>query len=269
MFTQSAPAVWNALSKSLPPAAIQQLVSSLGNCRQPLTHRGDMSLQPSEQPLSQGVLEGGRWNPRDYQDLFLETHQVTNNVVDVAGDSYNNTSNYYSDQFYFPTNVAFNTNNFVGGPTFHVEGNTYNENVDARTMNVTNLTVQYINGSRVPGWAPPGAPERAGADGGLGPAGAPGDAGAAGRDGRDGRTGPAGPPGRSGVIVVGGGRDGRDGLDGRAGRDGRDGRGLTPRDIKFLEDNLFDRLAPRLRALLDGLTGTLEDDCTVTIKLPG
>lgn len=277
MLTQAAPALWNSLAKTLPPAAVQQLVGALGNCRQPLSHRGDLSLQPSEQQLPQGVLYGDRWNPRDYQDLFPQTHQISNTfnntqqfLIERAGDNYNNTSNYYSDQFYFPTNVAFNNNNYFGGPTFHVDGNTYVSNVDARTMNVTNLNVEYINNTNVTNYSPPGAPGRAGADGGLGPGGAPGDAGAAGRDGRDGAMGPAGPPGDPGAIIfLGGPGGGRDGRDGRAGRDGRDGqviiRVFTERELNFL----FERLSPRLRELLRGLKGSVEDDCTVTITVPG
>lgn len=272
MLTQSAPALWNALSKSLPPAAVQQLVGALGNCRQPLAHRGDMSLQPSGPQLLGGVLGGGQWNPRDYQDLLPESHQITNVyndnsqfLIERAGDSYNNTSNYYSDQFYFPTNLEFSNNNYFGGPTFHVEGNTYHSNVDARTLNVTNLTVQTINDQQVPG-----APGLRGGDGALGPAGAPGDAGAAGRDGRNGLAGPAGPPGQPGNVVVifgpgggGGGRDGRDGRDGQIIRQ-TIFRVFTERELNFL----FERLASRLRELLRGLKGTVEDDCSVTIDVP-
>lgn len=272
MLTQSAPAMWNALSKSLPPAAVQQLVGALGNCRQPLAHRGDMSLQPSEQPLPGGVADGGRWNPRDYQDLFPESHQTANVyndnsrfLIERAGDSYNNTSNYYSDQFYFPTNVAFNNSNYFGGPTFHVEGNTYHNNVDARTLNVTNLTVQTINDTQAPGWSPPGAPGRAGADGALGPGGAPGDAGAAGRDGRDGQAGPAGPPGL--VLVAGGGGGGPNVVNNQI-INQIFRIGLTPAQIKDLINNILKELKDRRKELLEGLSGTVEDDCTVTITVP-
>ena len=282
MFTQSAPAIWNSLSKALPPAAIQQLVTSLGNCRQPLAHRGDLSLQPSEQRLAQGVFDGGRWNPRDYQDLFPETHQVNNSynddrqfLIERAGDNYSNTSNYYSDQFYFPTNVAFNNNEYYGGPTFHVDGNTFVNNVDARTMNVTNLNVEYINNNNVTNYSSSGDPGRAGADGALGPGGAPGDAGAAGRDGRDGQLGPAGPPGApGGIIVIGGGGGGGGGpaVGGGGGVriiNNTIIRVFTERELNFLADNLINRLRARILDLLDGIKGTVEDDCTVTIELPG
>jgi hypothetical protein len=283
MFTQSAPALWNSLTRALPPAAVQQLVNALGNCRQPLSHRGDVSLQPSQQQLSQGVLDGGRWNPRDYQDLFPETHQInyTANdnrqfLIERAGDRYDNSTNLYSDQFYFPTNVAFNNNSYFGGPTFHVDGNTFVSNVDARSMNVTNLNVEYINNTNVANYGTPVPPGRSsgggpGADGALGPGGAPGDAGAAGRDGLAGARGPAGPPGN--VIVIGG-RDGLDGLNGRqgaAGAQGAQGVAGRPGRIRPLTEAEIDRIANRVRArlreLLKKLKGTVEDDCTVNIEL--
>jgi len=279
MLTQSAPALWNSLAKTLPPAAVQQLVGAFGNCRQPLAHRGDLSLQPSEQQLPQGVFDGGRWNPRDYQDLFPQTHQITANnpqqfLIERPGDNYNNTSNYYSDQFYFPTNVAFNNNNYFGGPTFHVDGNTFVSNVDARTMNVTNLNVEYINNTSVTNYSPSGAPGLAGADGAMGPGGAPGDAGAAGNDGRNGAIGPAGPPGDPGAIIVFGGPGGVNN-GGVGGVNVVNNQiinqffsGLNAAQLERLLANLIPRLRARLKELLEGIKGTVEDDCTVTISIP-
>jgi hypothetical protein len=281
MFTQSAPALWKSLAPSLPPAVVQQLVGALGNCRQPLSHRGDVSLQPAARPLPQGTAGDGRWNPRDYQDLFPETHQINNSLnnyqqflIERAGESFNNTSNFYSDQFFFPTNLAFNNNNYFGGPTFHVEGNTFTSNVDARTMNVTNLNVEFINNTSVTNYSSNGRAGRNGADGALGPGGAPGDAVAAGRDGRDGFAGPAGPPGRSGLVVLVGG--GGPGPAGPAGRDGAPGaiinrvvfEVITEGRLNLLVDRVLIKIRARLRELLEGLSGTVEDDCTVTIRLP-
>lgn len=194
MLTQATPAIVKALQGVLPPNAVKQLTQALGNCNQPLTHRGDVNFQPDYSLGNNRGVYGSNgtapWNPGDYRDLM--PGMGDNYYIDVAqpggpnidGRTFNN---YGGNQYDFSTRQQFNVSNFYGGAVTNIGGdivynNTYTES---------------------PGKAgEDGAAGKDGRDGfGFpGPPGAPGAAGAAGRDGRDGRNG----------------RDGVDGLDGLA-----------------------------------------------------
>lgn len=183
MFTQSMPQLAQALSGALPEAALRQLMQALGNCQQPLSHRGAVNLQPPTTTGAGGLARPGVWRTSDYRDLLPTAGQDT--FIDVAGDSYNNTDNthnYDGHQFNFPINQDFNYNNYFGGDTFNVAGNstfdnTTINNTTTQNLNTTNLNVDYINNTYV---------------------GQDGRDGANGRDGRDGIT----------TIVFGGGGGG-------------------------------------------------------------
>ncbi len=173
MFTQSMPQLAQALSGALPEAALRQLMQALGNCQQPLSHRGAVNIQPPNTTGAGGLARPGVWRTSDYRDLLPTAGQDT--FVDVAGDTYNNTNNtnnYDGHQFNFPINQDFNYNNYFGGDTFNVAGNSTFENTTinnttTENLNTTNLNVDYINNTYV---------GQAGRDG------------ASGRDGRDGIT---------------------------------------------------------------------------------
>lgn len=199
MLTQAIPALVNALSGSLPGPALRALTQALGNCTQPLAHRGNVSFLPRNIPEDgPGWNRGGTWSPSDYADILPQMGQAGRGQVDMPrwGDGSRwGSSSYYGDTFNFPINQAFNTNNFNGGPNIYNAGDEFvnnfttnnhtTQNIDARSINV-----QIINGQPVAG--PAGAP---GAPGAAGP---PGADGFDGLDGLDGLRGPRGPRGERG-----------------------------------------------------------------------
>lgn len=222
MLTQTMPALVQALSRVLPQQAVSQIAAALGNCNQPLTHRGGVSIQPSNQYLSGGVNYGNQWNPADYGDIFPTVNQANNyggsnqqlqNIFDVANYNYNYaTNNYGGNSFNFPTTNEFAINEYYGGPTTYIGGNSEFVNTVTTNLTTQNFTTEIMNGEPAPGT--PGA---------RGPSGPPGEPGAAGADGRQGAPGAPGASGLPGFR----GRAGRNGRDGRNGVNGRDGRNAT------------------------------------------
>jgi hypothetical protein len=182
MFTQAMPAYIDALRQAVPANAVGPMAQALGNCAQPLTHRGGINFAAPQRPNQNGTFNGGAWNPADYQNLFPggggQNSSNYQNQVDLGGMNVTwNEGNRYDGQFFFPINAEFTSNNFFGGPTVHVSGGQQidyitNEYFDGDTVNVQNLTTQVINGDPVAG--PQGAPGAAGRDGQRGAPGAPG-----------------------------------------------------------------------------------------------
>jgi hypothetical protein len=222
MLTQSTPAVINALRGVLPPGAIKQLTQALGNCNQPLTHRGGVNLQPAQQQQSggRGVYNNTGWNVNEYGDLINFDER---SFYDMPGfNSEWNSYNYGGDNFYFPTTQNFTINNYSSGGGNNLGGETTTERLFTREL--------YFLG-------PPGADGIDGRDGRDGLAGIdginglnglPGQAGAAGQAGQAGAAGPPGAPGGAGARGAPGapgaaGQNGRDGLPGRNGMDGLNG----------------------------------------------
>jgi len=179
MLTQTIPSLVNALSGALPEPALRALTQALGNCNQPLSHRGSLNFSPQgRQETGPGYADGSAWNPSQYQDLLPDASSATG--FDVPGWEEGtgwNTTNYGGDSFHFPVNQEFNLNNYYGGPNVYNAGDQYTNNqytnnhttnnIDARSINV-----QIINGQPV-----------------AGPAGPPGRDGAAGRPGEPGEGG--------------------------------------------------------------------------------
>lgn len=162
MFTQSAPAITKALAGVLPERAVQALLQSLGNCNQPLAHRGPVSLSAGHlRENGPGYIDGGRWNPQSYESL-LPTSE-TNVNVDMPGWGDQNAwfgGNYYGDTFSFPTNQEFSISQYYGGPNLYNAGdeyvsNSYSNTVNTETTNTTNLNVTNINGVPIQGPAGP------------------------------------------------------------------------------------------------------------------
>lgn len=173
MFTQSSPALVNALSGALPENVVKALTQALGNCNQPLTHRAPVNLQPANaQQSGPGYYTGGQWNPQDYQNILPTASDRSNvDIPNWEGPGGWNSGNFYGDTFQFPTSQEFTLNNYYGGPNVYGGGNSYFENLYATNQTVQNLTaqsltVQNINGTPVVGPAgPPGARGDRGADG--------------------------------------------------------------------------------------------------------
>jgi hypothetical protein len=180
MLTGQMPALAQALSGTLPPEAVQQLMQSLGNCQQALTHRGSATMAPNLKTQFNGLLAPGAWNPSLYRELIPAAG--SNAFVDLPRtNSYNsvwNGGNWYGGgTFSFPINSDFTTNNYYGGDTFNVGGNSYFDdsthlNLNATDARVTNFYATYINGQPVPPTSP--APDPGGGgEGGGGAGGGP------------------------------------------------------------------------------------------------
>jgi hypothetical protein len=128
-------------------------------------HRGDVAIAPQQPAQNKGVVNQGGWNPQQYQDLFpQEYNNYYFETPEVGG--YTNgswfTSNYGGNQFSFPTNQEFFANEYYGGPTFNVGGNsffdnTYTNNITSTNTTTQNLTTRYMNGFPIPA-SPPSEP---------------------------------------------------------------------------------------------------------------
>ena len=173
MFTQSMPALAQSLSGALPDGAVRQLMQALGNCQQPLTHRGAVNVQPPGLSTRGGLAKNGTWRPSDYKNLLPTAG--SGGYVDVpgggggsGGGSVNNSHNYDGNQFYFPTDLGFEYTDYYGGDTFNVTGpsnfdySTHNT-VNAGDINTNSIRVNYINNTYV---GTPGRDGRDGRDGG-------------------------------------------------------------------------------------------------------
>jgi len=195
MFTQAMPALVNAMSGSMPQNAMRQLMQVLGNCNQPLEHRGPVAISTNARQSERGVYDGNRWDPNQFQNIANGPSIFNNNAF---VDSSVNNRFFGGDEFLFKSNNEFITNNLFqtivwgtpGGPVF----------------------------PGFPGFpGGPSGPGRDGSDGrdGIGIAigfpGRPGEAGRAGRDGAAGAPGQDGFPGglfrQGGYELVAGRRE--------------------------------------------------------------
>lgn len=184
MLTQQMPALAQALTGVLPPAAVTQLMQALGNCQQGLSHRGSATLYPASQPNRNGLVGAGAWNPSQFQGLIPNAGSRV--FVDVAGGGgyydqrkYQGGNWYDGGAFSFPIDAAFTTNNYYGGDTFNVEGSSYFDdsvhlNLDARTAKIQNLFATTINNYPAPTEPPPQDPGGGPGGGGGGPTITPG-----------------------------------------------------------------------------------------------
>jgi hypothetical protein len=169
MFTQSMPALAQALSGALPEAALRQLMQSLGNCQQPLTHRGAINIQPPGTTLAGGLARPGTWRTSDYTPLLPTAGDDV--FVDMPGNQYNttnNSTNYGGNQFSFPINQAFNYSNYYGGDTFNVAGNSTFDNSTVNNLTTNNLTTNNITIINQGGGSDPGGGGRGSGGGGTG-----------------------------------------------------------------------------------------------------
>lgn len=169
MLTQAVPSIIQAIGSTLPNETVKSLTQALGNCVQPLTHRGSLNIQPNILGNRRGVYTGKNWSSSKYADILPSAGSEA--FADIpgykAGDW--NSVNYDGSQFYFPTDNYFNTSNFYGGDTTNIGGDTNFQNVNVQNLTVNNLTVTEGGGQN-------------------------------GTDGRDGGRGEAGPPGDPGSI---------------------------------------------------------------------
>lgn len=185
MLTQQMPALVKALSGALSPADLKSLTQALGNCTQPLTSRQAVNMMQPIYNSSNAVYEGDQWNVNNYTNIFPQAGDEISNFWNQFlnyTENVNNTNN-YNNTFNFPTYNEFTSNNYFGGDTINIQGDTvtnnhYTTNSYVDNSVVNNITVQNKF---------------------IGP---PGPAGPAGEPGRDGRDGAPGAPGRDGVTQV-------------------------------------------------------------------
>lgn len=185
MLTQLMPALARSLGNTLNQNDLRSLMQVLGNCNQPLQHRGPVNLAPTMPQFGAGggMYNGDYWNWNEY-----------NNVINHGDENVFNDFSYNDNRDFSTIRLGdINTTNVFN------EGN----------QTIINLINNPPGQRGDPGEkGDTGDPGRDGLDGrdgrdGLsivGPAGPPGQDGA---DGRDGLQGPAGPPGVTTVVVIG------------------------------------------------------------------
>ena len=185
MLTQLMPALARSLGNTLNQNDLRSLMQVLGNCNQPLQHRGPVNLAPTMPQFGAGggMYNGDYWNWNEY-----------NNVINHGDENVFNDFSYNDNRDFSTIRLGdINTTNVFN------EGN----------QTIINLINNPPGQQGDPGEkGDTGDPGRDGLDGrdgrdGLsivGPAGPPGQDGA---DGRDGLQGPAGPPGVTTVVVIG------------------------------------------------------------------
>lgn len=164
MFTSTAKQLFAALGKGAQP-----VVQGLANCQQPLSHRGPVSLSPGRRGSRDGTYNARPWSPLGAP---LPPAGSTNKADLPSSPS---PWNSYNTGFYFPTDQYFTQNQFYGGPTFHVAGDSYADTFVAQTVRgeavrAKDLSADTLNGE--PQGGPPGPPGAPGADGVPGAPGA-------------------------------------------------------------------------------------------------
>lgn len=171
MFTQSTPAYVNALRQAGLP--VPNLAQAIGNCGQPLTHRGPINFAaPPIRQSQPGVYTQIPWQQANLPAAGSELS------VDVAGITVGwNNGNRYDSQFFFPTNQWFAQNQFFGGPTVHLQGlvqmgSARVGDLSGDQVQAGAVTSETLNGSPID--LIPGAPGEPGRDGRPG---APGQVG--------------------------------------------------------------------------------------------
>lgn len=179
MFTQQAPSLVRALREVLQPEQLEQLTRSLGNCQQPIAHRGPVHISPPPNlgRNERGVYGPGAWDPAQYPGLVPSAGNQA--LYDIGGMDAPvwNTGNKYASAFNFPTDQYFTQNQFFGGPQVYISQNANienitNQNFEGDTLTANNITVKQFNDQDIPGPAGP-----AGSPGEQGQPGAPGEAG--------------------------------------------------------------------------------------------
>lgn len=163
MLTQAMPALVKALTGVLPPAAVKQLTQALGNCNQPLTHRGDVQITPPQFTTRNGLVSGFRngglpgatgWSPQQYSN-FLPQAGANNPWAqyEMAGFNSQNTwnqSNYGGNTFNLPLNQQFAINHYFGAPTFVVNGFMTSGGLNTGQLGATGAAIPILNGMPTP-----------------------------------------------------------------------------------------------------------------------
>lgn len=146
------PALAQALSGVLPQSSLRSLMQALGNCMQDVQQRGGVNVQPSYR-LPNGLGNPATWQPSEYPGLLPYAGQTPHIVLPgIPGDA---AADWFStfiggNTFNFPTNQQFTANNYWGGPTNTIYGDTYFQQISTTVVN-TPYTGEDTK--------PPGAPQ--------------------------------------------------------------------------------------------------------------
>lgn len=175
MLTQAMPALVKALTGVLPPAAVKQLTQALGNCNQPLTHRGDVQITPPQVTTRNGLVSGFRnggipgatgWSPQQYSN-FLPQAGANNQWAQYEMAGFNsqnswNQTNYGGNTFNLPLNQQFSVNQYFGSPTFVVNGFMATDGFNTGQLGATGANIPVLNGFpfpfQPPAFGPTGIP---------------------------------------------------------------------------------------------------------------
>lgn len=209
MLTQLMPAMARAFGNSISDQQLRSLMQALGNCNQPLEHRGEVAL-PQQMPPGSGrggMANGDYWNWDDYGDLVNPGNNInlnTNNPLNINGDTVTYPNNADGGNYFVNrgnrggNSYSSDNNSFNEFSTFSYSygGDTFADYSDRSTIRLGDIfnqagdtIINLINN-------PPGRPGRDGRDGRDG-------VGGDGRDGRDGERGEAGVPGERGAPGIG------------------------------------------------------------------
>ena len=119
MLTSAMPALATALRGVLNDHQMKGVMQALGNCNQPIVHRGPVANQPSLPPSTGGgTYNGDYWNWQEFGDIVNINGDTFNGNTfnEFGGNAYNSffqpTTNYHSNY----TDNSFNYNH--GGDTF-------------------------------------------------------------------------------------------------------------------------------------------------------
>lgn len=268
MLTAQAPAILNALQTVTDQSSARQFTQAVANCSQDITHRGNVSIAGSQFSQVNGVMNSSAWNltANNYygtdgpqlpaQDALrpgggLTYVNLINNPFEMppSGDGYR-AGDWYTymgdtNVFDLAPRITQNTNQFYGGPTFQVAGNsvfnyiygdtTYTQNLFSKSTETTEINGEPVQGER----------------------GDPGAAGPRGANGLPGNPGNAGPRGADGLNAIG--------IPGRDGLNGVRWIFLQPGVAPGAQIQVIQQQLTQVIRALQTMTVTINNDCTTTV----
>jgi len=228
MLTRTMPSVMRALQKSLDSQTLKAFSQAIGNCNQPLEHRGEISVYPQNPFVRQGEYEASDERPvstrefAPYNPAYLNLFQPVfgnfnpvfpepfrpapilppnltpgSGFVDGGGGGGGGigpiNNNFYPTSFSFPTDLNFPFPFGGGGAGGGGGGNYFGGDTNFDTSITRNSYTDNSVTNNISTGTINGRPVQ-------GPAGPPGEPGTNGRDGAPGAPGFSGQPG-GGVFV--------------------------------------------------------------------
>lgn len=236
MFTSQSSLLLSALGNATDPDTARQITQVFANCNQDLSHNGSISVNSAPAAQKNGVLNSspwgvGAWYGGNYYGTDTVPYQAQSALRPGGGAAYANLDlnpfempnpgggyrsgdwiTYQGDNNTFDVapRITETTNQFYGGPTFQVAGDTVFNNTTTNNSYVTNQITQNLMASTIndipinPDKGDPLIAEPQGAPANPGDPGAAGPAGPAGAVGANGLNGQNGVPGGLFFVPFGG-----------------------------------------------------------------